>query len=279
MNIIMNKGIGVRFSALLLCVFFFSGCYPAPKAPLDMLLYDTPAGNHKHLFVFLPGNGDKADAFDKKGLINAVREHRLPVDMIAVNAHIGYYMNGSIFARLKEDVIDPAKARGYKKIWLIGNSLGGYGSVSYARQYPEDIAGIVLLGPFLGDKKIIKEIRDAGGLQKWEPADIPVDGKEHWEKELWRWLKDGDEQKGFWHWIKNCDEEDGDCPSRIYLGFGKRDRFSPGQKLLAESLPQENVFAIDGGHDWRTWKKLWTMILDRMSSRKAGTHAGVVQGH
>jgi pimeloyl-ACP methyl ester carboxylesterase len=279
MNFIKKSIIGVRFDALFLCVFFIFfifGCYPAPKVPLDTLQYQSPAAGHRHLFVFLPGNGDKPDTFDKKGLVRAVREHQLPVDMIAVNAHIGYYMSGSIFTRLKEDVIDPAKARGYKKIWLIGNSLGGYGSVSYARQYPQDITGIVLLGPFLGDKKIIEEIRDAGGLQKWEPTDITVDGKERWEKELWKWLKNGDEQKGFWHWIKNCDE-DGECPSRIYLGFGKRDRFSPGQRLLAERLPPENVFAIDGGHDWRTWKKLWGMILDRMSPGKPAVQAEAAQ--
>ena len=81
---------------------------------------------------------------------------------------IGYYMDGSVFQRLKLDVIEPAKAKGYKKIWLVGNSMGGYGSVSYVRQYPRDIAGIVLLGPFLGDKKIIQEIPgNCGGLQQW----------------------------------------------------------------------------------------------------------------
>ncbi|MGE5173202.1 MAG: hypothetical protein ACM3MD_05175 [Betaproteobacteria bacterium] len=51
--------------------------------------------------------------------------------MIVVNAHMGYYLNGTVFTRLKEDVIEPAKARGYDQIWLVGNSLGGYGSISY----------------------------------------------------------------------------------------------------------------------------------------------------
>ena len=257
----------------LLCVLLAFGCYPPPKAPLETLHYDLPAGDHRQLLIFLPGNGDALDTFDKEGLLAAVRSRNLPVDIVSVNAHIGYYMNGSIFTRLKEDVIDPAKARGYKRIWLLGNSLGGYGSLSYARQYPQDIAGVVLLGPFLGDKKIIREIKDAGGLQKWDPRDIPSGSREGWDKELWKWLKDEDQQKGFWHWVKNCDAEEDGCPSRIYLGYGKRDRFSPGQNLMAEILPAENVFAIDGGHNWSTWKKLWDLVLDRMTARKPASRS------
>ncbi len=275
MNDITIRRMAFRFSFPLLCLLLAFGCYPKPKAPIDILRYNSPGGDHKQLFVFLPGNGDSLDTFEKNGLIQAVREHKLSIDMIAVNAHLGYYMNGTIFTRLKQDVIDPAKARGYKKIWLIGNSLGGYGSISYARRYPQDISGVVLLGPFLGEKKTVREIVDAGGLQKWNPGDIPENTKEGWEKELWKWLKDAEQQKCFWNWIKNCDEEHNDCPSRIYLGYGTGDRFSYGQKLMAGNLPPENVFAIDGGHNWRTWKKLWNIILDKMCSRKTDIRAEV----
>ncbi len=256
-----------RFVALVLCILFAAGCfYPAPTVPIETLLYPAPDSDRKQLIVYLPGNGDPIDAFDRHGLVAAVRARNLPVDIIAVYAHLGYYMNGSVLERLKQDVIDPARIKGYSRIWLVGNSLGGYGSASYARQYPEDIFGIVLLGPFLGDKKIVQEIRDAGGLQKWDPGVIPENSKESWEKELWKWLKDADQQKGFWNWVKNCDEGDGDCPARMYLGFGKRDRFSYGQKLMAESLPQRNVIVIDGGHDWATWRKVWNLVLDRMTA-------------
>lgn len=258
-----------RLITPLLCVLFAPGCfYPASTVPLETLRFPAPDGDRRQLIIYLPGNGDPADACDKHGMVASLRARRLPVDLIAVNAHLGYYMEGSVLLRLKEDVIDPARAQGYRRIWLVGNSLGGYGSVSYARQYPEDIAGIVLLGPFLGDKKIVQEIRDAGGLQKWVPGESPGKSKEAWENELWKWVRDGDQQKGFWNWIKNCDEGDEDCPSRIYLGFGKRDRFSYGQKLMAESLPPEDVIVIDGGHDWDTWKKVWNLVLDRMTSRR-----------
>jgi pimeloyl-ACP methyl ester carboxylesterase len=267
---ITRIGRAFKFIAPLFCLLTAFGCYyPAPKVPLDTLRYDAPGGDRKQLIVFLPGNGDPLTVFDENGMVAAVRARNLPVDIIAVDAHIGYYMTGSILARLKQDVIDPARGRGYRRIWLVGNSLGGYGSISYARQYPQDIFGIVLLGPFLGDKNIIREIREAGGLQKWDPGQIPENTRATWEKELWKWLKDGDQQKGFWHWVKSCDEPDEDCPSRIYLGFGKRDRFSSGQKLLAEGLSPENVIVIDdGGHDWDTWKQAWDLALDRMTAKR-----------
>lgn len=268
MNNIMIRRIQSGFLALLLCILPAFGCYPPPKIPIDTVRYDAASGDHKVLFVFLPGNGDPPDVFEKKGLLTALRARQLSIDAIAVNAHIGYYMEGSVFDRLKKDIIDPAKAKGYKKIWLVGNSLGGYGSISYARMYPEDVSGVVMLGPYLGDKRIIQEIRDAGGLKSWVPGDVLQNSKEGWEKELWKWVKDAGQQNGFWHWIKNCDEGDKDCPSRIYLGFGNRDRFAPAQSLLAEALPRQNVFSIDGGHDWHTWKKLWNMILDKMAPKQ-----------
>ena len=263
-----------RFSAPILVSLLAFGCYPPTKVPIDTLRYEAPAGLHDRLFVFLPGNGDKPSAFERHGFLKAVRDRGLPVDMIAVNAHLGYYMNGTIFTRLKEDVIDPAKARGYKKIWLIGNSLGGYGSLSYARQYPHDITGIVLLGPFLGDKNIIREIREAGGLQKWEPGAIGNSSQADWDKQLWKWMKDSQQQEEFWYWLKDCEGEKG-CFPKIFLGYGKSDRFAYGQNLMAGILPQKHVVVVDGGHNWSTWKELWNIILDKMTSKKSAAHAQV----
>src|SRR5574337_455689 len=267
MDDIMIRHITSRLVVPCFLLVFVFACYPAPKARLDVFRYDSPEGQQKHLFVFLPGHGDSPHTFWKKGLVQAVRARKLPVDMIAVDAHIGYYMEGTIFDRLKQDVIEPAKAGGYRRIWLVGNSMGGYGSISYARLFPQDVAGVILLGPFLGDRKIIQQIRDAGGLAAWEPGELPRNGKDNWETQLWKWLKDGSQQKDFWLWVRDCDEENS-CPARVYLGYGKRDRFAPGQKLMAESLPIQDVIEIDGGHNWSTWRKLWDMILDRLSRPK-----------
>ncbi len=256
-----------RLYAAFVFSLLVAACYPSyypTTIPIDTLHFDAPAGDHQQLFIFLPGNGDPVSAFYEHGLVQAVRQRGLSIDMIGVNAHLGYYMEGTVITRLKQDVIDPAKARGYKNIWLVGNSLGGFGSISYARQYPQDITGVILLGPFLGERKTANEIREAGGLQKWEPEDIGNNSQTAWEKQLWLWLRDHQQQEEFWRWIKECEQKEG-CSPKIYLGYGRNDRFSYGQKLLAEVLPPQRVVVIRGGHNWTTWKELWDIFLDRLA--------------
>jgi pimeloyl-ACP methyl ester carboxylesterase len=249
--------------AVLLTGVFFSGCYSTTKVPIDTIRYDArDIKGLRMLFVFLHGNGDSNSVFDKEGFVEAVRSRGLPVDMISVDAHIGYYMNASIVTRLKEDVIDPARAKGYDRIWLIGNSLGGFGSLLYAREHPNEISGMVLLGPFLGERQIIKDIRHAGGLLLWEPGDVLLKTKEDAEKHVWIWLKEHSQQGQFRAGDKDCPKGQG-CVPKIYLGYGTNDRFTYAQDLLASLLPPENVEAIKGGHDWSTWKKLWEHFLDQ----------------
>ncbi len=263
--------------ALLSLLFFFSGCFPPrtvppTTVPIETLKYETArTRDQRLLFVYLPGYGDPISAFQENGLVDAVRERGLATDIIAVNAHIGYYLDGSIFARLKEDVIEPAKTRGYDQIWLVGNSLGGYGALSYARDYPNDITGVVLLGPFLGRKDVVNEIKRSGGLSQWDPGmPEPNDREQYWEKHLWLWIKDRVQQERFWFWVRGC-EVKMHCIPKVYLGYGLHDRYSYGQEFLASFMPPHNVIAIRGGHDWSTWKKLWNLFLDRGIFKEKGT--------
>jgi pimeloyl-ACP methyl ester carboxylesterase len=249
--------------AMLVAAVFFSGCYSATKVPIDTIHYDAEeVKGPRLLFVFLHGNGDRNSVFDKEGFVGTVRARGLHVDMISVDAHIGYYMNATILTRLREDVIGPARAKGYERIWLIGNSLGGFGSLSYVREFPNEITGVVLLGPFLGDRPLIKEIRHVGGLLRWEPGDVLLKTKEDAEKHLWIWLKDHGSAGQFRAGDRDCPKKQG-CVPKIYLGYGTSDRFTYAQDLLASLLPPAQVIAIDGGHDWSTWKKLWDRFLDQ----------------
>jgi hypothetical protein len=249
-------------TALSLAVLLF-GCIPPTKVPIDAVKYGAGDIKRPHLlFVFLHGNGDRITVFDKEGFVGAVRARGLPVDMISVDAHIGYYMNRTIMTRLKEDVIEPARANGYEHIWLIGNSMGGLGSISYAREHPNEITGIVLLGPYLGERPLINEIRHAGGLMRWEPGDVVLKNKEDSEKHIWIWLKEQGQQGQLRAVDKDCPKKQG-CVPKIYLGYGTNDRFTYAQDLLASLLPPKQVIAIDGGHDWTTWKKVWDRFLDQ----------------
>jgi len=227
-----------------------TGCYPEAKIPMETIHYNTAAvDGPKSLMIFLPGNGDSISVFEKEGLIEAVRKRGLPIDMVAVNAHIGYYMNWSILERMEEDVIEPLRIKDYQQIWLVGDSMGAYGSISYAKEHEDVITGVVLLGPFLGDKQLINEIKQSGGLSSWNPGDITSASREAWERSIWAWLRD-------------CQFKSKRCPS-IYLGYGRDDRFAYMQDYLASIIRADHVFVLSGNHSWRTWKKIWIMLLDK----------------
>ncbi len=76
--------------------------------------------------------------------------------------------------RLKADIINPAKAKGYEKFWLVGTSMGGLGALIHSRFYPEDAEGVFVISPFLGYDKIIGEIGSQGGLRQWEPGEYTI---------------------------------------------------------------------------------------------------------
>jgi pimeloyl-ACP methyl ester carboxylesterase len=122
--------------------------------------------------------------------------------------------------------------------------MGGLGALLYTIDHPEDIQGIYLVAPFLGHRSIFKEIEAAGGVRRWEPGTF--DPNKKWQRMLWRWLK------------HNAAEH----PTiPIYLGYGEKDRYVAGQRLLAQTLPPERVFTVPGGHDYESFRGLWKMFL------------------
>jgi pimeloyl-ACP methyl ester carboxylesterase len=226
------------------CSLFF----PAP-APLGTSSYPAQPGTQSSpLLVLLPGRGDSAAEFEKHGITNMVRRLPAPVDVIAVDAGLGYYMRGTLRARLSEDVIGPARARGYRSIWVGGISMGGLGALWYAEQRPADVAGVLAIAPFLGDDDVIDEIEHAGGVATWTPA---------------KPIEPDDYQRRIWLWLQGCSRRPGTCP-RVYLGFGKNDRFVRAHRLLAAVLPSEQVLQVEGGHDWPPWQTLFAQALARI---------------
>lgn len=228
-------------------VFLSTACAPKITIPIGTVWDFQPApAEHRLLIVYLPGNGDPPDAFRRRGLLEAMRMRGIPADVVGVNAVLDYYNNGSVFRRLEEDVIGPAKAKGYRRIWLVGNSLGGYGALAYLGVHREEIAGVVLLGPFAGDRETIEEIDKAGGLRNWDPGPLePAD----WKRKLLLFLKDYQQRP--------------EAYPPVYLGFGSHDRLAESQRFLATILPPERVIEIPGGHEWRTWRELWQRFLEQ----------------
>jgi pimeloyl-ACP methyl ester carboxylesterase len=196
------------------------------------------------LVVMLPGIGDRAEAFLSTGFVDGFANDSF--DLLAVDAHWRYYSTGSVVRRLREDVIEPALARGYRNIWLLGVSLGGYGSLLYVDRFPDHIAGIILLSPYLGGRRLAREIDAAGGLEAWSgDAARP----ERFER-AWRSLK------------KLCATD-----STVILGFGESDRLAERYTPLLAALQPSQIYMANGGHEWTTWAPLWSEIKEAIEIR------------
>ncbi len=231
---------------LLGSLLLFSGCGHFANQPLEVLSYVGDSTSHKNLFVFVRGLGGSNRSFAEEGMVEATWQRGIDFDMVAPNSHFAYYSERTLLERLRQDVILPAKKQGYQKIWLIGPSMGGLGSLLYVLEHPEDIDGIYLISPFLGDEELINEIKSQGGLRHWKPGDYSPD--EDWQRRLW-------------HWIQTEVAARNTAP--IYLGYGNDDMYVNAQRLLATALPESHISNRDGGHDYATFKALWLTFLDR----------------
>ena len=244
-----NDPINIMKASLLsftLVVALLQGCasYRSTKGPMNSV-HDSLECRIQPttLIVFLPGAYDTPQDFIDKGFVSAVRKQKIHADVQLVDAHLGYYTNQQILQRLESEVINPARAKGYTRIWFIGISLGGYGTMLYAMNHPQTIDGFFIMAPYMGPRDIPAQIETRGGLKNWSSKvqnNVDVD--------LWRWLQGyGTGKTGL---------------PQAYLGYGASDRFAQPNGVLAEVLPGENSFVIPGGHDWPVWQTLFDNFLN-----------------
>jgi pimeloyl-ACP methyl ester carboxylesterase len=196
--------------------------------------------SHETVVIMLPGRGDRATAFIRNGFPNA--GERYGFDTIAADAHFGYFRQRNLVERLHEDIVLPARKAGYKKIWLLGISAGGFGSILYASQYPDQIDGVILLAPFLGDREAIDELVAAGGLAAWSADESKL----------------RDYEIAIWSWLNKVTGEANRKP--LLLGYGTEDRLSGDYGVLLDVLDSSSVYTREGGHKWTTWTPLWEDI-------------------
>lgn len=234
---------------MFLCCLFLSACayIQPPKDKLETL--SLVRGNQRAdtLFILLPGMGSRAKDFVANGFMKELEQSGIQADAVLVDAYLGYYLNRTIIVRLHEDVVLPALERGYRHLWMVGISMGGFGTVLYVREHPQVLKGVILLAPFLGEDKIVREIKEAGGLLHWKPKVPPTE--EHYQEMLW-------------HWLKNYAAPDHSLP-KLLLGFGEQDPFVQANSLLAGILPPDQVFILPGRHDWPTWNRLFALMLQK----------------
>lgn len=229
-----------------------TGCLYFAPTPIPIRTVKAPAvAGVRTLYVFLPGRGGEPEDYFREGLHKIATEAGLAADTIAVDAHLGYYRKRTMVARLKADVIDPARAAGYNRFVLVGISMGGLGALLYAQQQPQDVAAIVLMAPFLGDQPVLDELAAAGGLARWQPKEP---------------LSEADYQRSIWSWLRGYTDSKAQRPP-IYLGYGREDRFAQGHGLLAAALPTGHVVTAPGGHDWEPWRQVYRQLLALVPAR------------
>lgn len=210
------------------------------------------------MVVFLPGLGDEPRQFVTHGFFGTLERSGARAEKVAVDAHLGYYRDKTLVDRIHRDVVLPAEQRGYRRVWLVGTSLGGLGALAYAAAHPNRVAGVVLIAPFLARDGWVEKIQRSGGLEAWRArTSRPSAGAG--QPAPWR----GAEERFFrfvWRWAAEPRRPDG-SPVPLYLGIGTEDRFASAQSLLAETLPSTHRVIVDGGHEWPVWAALWDKLV------------------
>ena len=189
--------------------------------------------------IWLPGAYHRAQDFEQEGFARAVKQRRKSVDLRFVDLEMQHLNDLDALERLHSEIIGPARASG-ASVWLAGISLGGLVALDYASTHSDEIDGLCLLAPYLGNRMLINEIA-AAGLGAWEPGELAESDA---ERRIWRYIKTRVDSRP------------------MFLGYGQDDRFSTAHALLAAALPANSVFVVAGGHEWHTWTRLWENFLD-----------------
>lgn len=247
----------LRWCLSILTFGLLTSCYPVgnPEHPIPTAL--VPADGHaQRLVVILPGRGDDLASLSKRGMAKIIQQAWPHTDVELTGLTMGYYTAGNAIQRLHDEVIEPARQRGYKQVWLLGISLGGLGTLLYDRQYPDQVDGMILLSPYLGEDAIHKQIVASGGLAHWRPLSTAANSDDNWQLkqvQLWTFLHS---------WTTHPSRVD-----HVWLGYGDHDRLRGGIDLLAPTLPQNHVLLLPGGHNWKVWKPATRELLRKIAMR------------
>jgi pimeloyl-ACP methyl ester carboxylesterase len=200
--------------------------------------YPARAEGPRTALVLLPGFGDRDETFAKRGFVDAVQAVAPELTVVAADAYFGYYRKRTILTRLEEDVVGPLRREGFERIYLAGTSMGGHGAVAYARTHPEGIAGVLLFAPYLGPRDVVEEVRQAGGICKYAPAEPFSDDSEGFARANYAWLA-----------RQLCRE--GGVP--VLTAVGADDRLAAPVAELSQPLPAARRVVLPGGHGWAVW--------------------------
>ena len=210
---------------------------------MKVILDGAAATSGGVLLVMLPGALHTPEDLVREGFVAALRQRRLQPAVAVPDAHVGYYLDRNLVERVESAVVASARREGCRRIWVLGISLGGLGALLCARAIPE-VERVILLAPYLGVPGLMAEVAAAGGLARWDPGPDAA----------------GDDERCILAWLGRRERE---AAPRIYLGYGRDDRFASASRLVETGVAPADVIVTGGGHDWPTWRTLWAGLLDR----------------
>ena len=118
----------------------------------------------------------------------------------------------------------PARARGYRRLWFVGISLGGLGALTLAQEHPDAAAGLLAIAPYLGEPDLVREIEAAGGARA-------LDGR-------------GPRSRISAACGAGCAATRRRQPRPpLWLAYGESDRYAYGHRLLASALPRDRCWS------------------------------------
>jgi len=190
----------------------------------------------------LTGSYSTAEDFLREGFLEALERRGFDAWVAMGEVRAAHFSDGSVVQRIRESVVERARADGLSRVWLAGVSLGALACLCYAARHAEEIERMALFSPYPGTRELLREIDAAGGALRWQPDAAALDP----EREAWRWLR-----------------ERGASAERIECWFASADRFAQGQRSMARLLPASSVHEVPGGHEWKDWRGMWSDFLER----------------
>lgn len=246
----MHRSRLVLVPTLLACLLTLVGCAAGGDVskPVPTTFIAAPQPAHR-LVVMLPGRGDSLQALTDTGIAKIIQQSWPDADVLLTGLTMPFYRQGRAAQRLHDEVIEPAQRKAYRQVWLAGISLGGMGTLLYDSEYPDQIDGLLLLSPYLGEDAIHQQIRQAGGLAAWQAGPAQAMGPDTFQHEVWRSLQ---------AWSRRPQRT-----SSTWLAYGADEPFRQPIELMTPLLPADHVIMLPGKHNWKLWKPAMRALLER----------------
>lgn len=223
------------------------------------------------LLIFLPGAYSTPDEFVEEGFLRLMQNCGVTADAWMADANLSYFGDGSMRQRLEADVFGPAREAGYERIHLVGISLGGLLTLDTLADEPRWVHSALVLAPYLGPRRLWREIEAAGGLRAWSvaqtsdqaPLPLPTAGAlddEMLARRALRFLARSPAPASR-ATLADSPPFAAEPSQRLYMAYGLQDRFAHAQAALSPMLPAGHSFSLPGGHDWEAWRRLWAWYL------------------